>query len=148
VGWPHCVQNQDITQLGIDRQLTLIAFEAMNHWTEDGSFGLHVFHKNNELAGYSSVLHAMQLVGITGEYGRPLRAAVIGFGATGRGWHGLQLGTTHLICGPDVHRGQQHSLLRRGPQSVAAVELRYLGDQRSVAAISEDRARRPWGVGP
>jgi alanine dehydrogenase len=84
-GWPHCVQNQDITQLGIDRQLTLIAFEAMNHWAADGSFRLHVFHKNNELAGYCSVLHAMQLAGITGEYGRPLRAAVIGFGATGRG---------------------------------------------------------------
>ena len=84
-GWPHCVQNEDITQLGIDRQLTLIAFEAMNHWAGDGSFSLHVFHKNNELAGYCSVLHAMQLVGTTGEYGRPLRAAVISFGATGRG---------------------------------------------------------------
>ena len=84
-GWPHCVQNEDITQLGIDRRLTLIAFEAMNHWSADGSFNLHVFHKNNELAGYCSVLHAMQLVGTTGEYGRPLRAAVISFGATGRG---------------------------------------------------------------
>ena len=84
-GWPHCVQNPDITQLGIDRRLTLIAFEVMNHWTGEGSFSLHVFHKNNELAGYCSVLHAMQLQGTTGEYGRPLRAAVIGFGATGRG---------------------------------------------------------------
>jgi len=84
-GWPHCVQNEEITQLGIDRRLTLIAFEAMNHWSGDGSFGLHVFHKNNELAGYCSVLHAMQLVGITGEYGRQLRAGVISFGATGRG---------------------------------------------------------------
>jgi alanine dehydrogenase len=84
-GWPHCVQNADITQLGIDRRLTLIAFEAMNHWTREGSFRLHVFHKNNEMAGYCSVLHAMQLIGITGEYGRPLRAAVISFGATGRG---------------------------------------------------------------
>ncbi|MGI9006095.1 MAG: N(5)-(carboxyethyl)ornithine synthase [Streptosporangiaceae bacterium] len=84
-GWPHCVQNEDITQLAIDRKLTLLAFEAMNHWHEDGSFSLHVFHKNNEMAGYSSVLHAMQLAGITGEYGRPLRAAVISFGATGRG---------------------------------------------------------------
>ena len=69
----------------IDHRLTLIAWEAMNHWSRDGSFGLHVFHQNNELAGYSSVLHAMQLKGITGEYGRQLRAAVIGFGATGRG---------------------------------------------------------------
>ncbi|MDQ2814535.1 MAG: N(5)-(carboxyethyl)ornithine synthase [Actinomycetota bacterium] len=84
-GWPHCVQSEDITQLGIDRRLTLIAFEAMNHWSHDGSFDLHVFHKNNELAGYCSVLHAMQLIGTTGDYGRPLRAAVISFGATGRG---------------------------------------------------------------
>jgi alanine dehydrogenase len=84
-GWPHCVQNADITQRAIDRRLTLIAFEAMNHWNHDGSFRLHVFHKNNEMAGYCSVLHAMQLIGVTGEYGRPLRAAVISFGATGRG---------------------------------------------------------------
>jgi alanine dehydrogenase len=84
-GWPHCVQDQELTQLGIDRRLTLIAFEAMNHWTADGAFSLHVFHKNNELAGYCSVLHALQLLGMTGDYGRRLRAAVISFGATARG---------------------------------------------------------------
>jgi alanine dehydrogenase len=84
-GWPHCVQSREITQLAVDRGLTMIAFEAMNHWTADGGFGLHVFHKNNELAGYCSVLHALQLIGTTGVYGRRLRAAVIGFGATGRG---------------------------------------------------------------
>ena len=58
-GWPHCVQDTQLTQLAIDRRLTLIAFEAMNHWTRDGRFRLHVFHKNNELAGYCSVLHAL-----------------------------------------------------------------------------------------
>ena len=84
-GWPHCVQDQELTQLAIDRGLTLIAFEAMNHWKSDGSFGLHVFHKNNELAGYSSVLHALQLAGATGDYGPRLRAVVIGFGSTARG---------------------------------------------------------------
>jgi alanine dehydrogenase len=84
-GWPHCVQNERITQLAIDRRLTLIAFEAMHHWHRDGSFNLHVFHKNNELAGYCSVLHALQIVGSTGDYGRRLRAVVIGFGATARG---------------------------------------------------------------
>lgn len=84
-GWPHCVQDRTITQLAIDRDLTLIAFEAMNHWTADGHVGLHVFHKNNELAGYCSVLQAMELVGITGDYGRRLSAVVIGFGATARG---------------------------------------------------------------
>ncbi|SED28645.1 Alanine dehydrogenase [Nocardioides exalbidus] len=84
-GWPHCVQDTELTQLAIDRELTLIAFEAMNHWTRDGYVGLHVFHKNNELAGYCSVLQAMELVGITGDYGRRLSAVVIGFGATARG---------------------------------------------------------------
>ncbi|WP_147063716.1 N(5)-(carboxyethyl)ornithine synthase [Knoellia locipacati] len=84
-GWPHCVQDAALTQEAIDRRLTLIAFEAMNHWARDGSFLLHVFHLNNELAGYSSVLHALSLAGTTGTYGRRLRAVVIGFGATARG---------------------------------------------------------------
>ena len=84
-GWPHCVQDTEITQLAIDRQLTVIAFEAMNHWTADGAVGLHVFHKNNELAGYCSVLHALELIGTTGDFGRRLSAVVIGFGATARG---------------------------------------------------------------
>src|SRR6188768_996619 len=84
-GWPHCVQDREITQTAIDKSLTLIAWEAMNHWQADGGFGLHVFHKNNELAGYCSVLHALQLCGSTGDYGRRLSAVVIGFGATARG---------------------------------------------------------------
>lgn len=84
-GWPHCVQDRAITQHAIDKSLTLIAWEAMNHWTSDGGFGLHVFHKNNEIAGYCSVLHALQLCGSTGDYGRRLNAVVIGFGATARG---------------------------------------------------------------
>jgi alanine dehydrogenase len=84
-GWPHCVQDENLTQNAIDRKLTLIAWEAMNLWHSDGTFKLHVFHKNNELAGYCSVLHALQLVGLTGQYGRRLRAAVISFGATARG---------------------------------------------------------------
>ncbi len=84
-GWPHCVQDPVLTQSAIDRELTLIAFESMNHWTHDGAVGLHVFHKNNELAGYCSVIHALQLSGLTGDYGRRLSAVVIGFGATARG---------------------------------------------------------------
>ena len=46
---------------------------------------MHVFHGNNELAGYCSVLHALTLIGSTGHYGRRLTAAVIGFGNTARG---------------------------------------------------------------
>ncbi|MFE7797585.1 N(5)-(carboxyethyl)ornithine synthase [Nocardia sp. NPDC057440] len=84
-GWPHCVQDERMTQLAVDRGLTLIAWEAMNHWTKEGNFSVHVFHKNNELAGYCSVMHALQLRGSSGDYGRRMRAAVISFGATARG---------------------------------------------------------------
>ena len=84
-GWPHAVQDSPLTQVCIDKRLTLIAWEAMNHWTPSGGFMVHVFHMNNELAGYCSVLHAMTLKGTTGHYGRHLTAAVIGFGNTARG---------------------------------------------------------------
>ncbi len=84
-GWPHAVQDPDLTQIAIDKRLTLIAWEAMNHMTPSGDFVVHVFHQNNELAGYCSVLHALTLSGSTGHYGRQLRAAVLGFGNTARG---------------------------------------------------------------
>lgn len=99
-GWPHCVQDAALTQAAIDRRLTLVAWEAMNHWSGDGSFLLHVFHKNNELAGYGSVLHAMSLAGLTGTYGRRLTAAVIGFGATARG--AVTALTSHGIHDVDI----------------------------------------------
>jgi len=84
-GWPHLVQDEELAQAAIDRKLTVIAWESMNHWTPDGAFRLHVFHRNNEIAGYASVLHALSLTGTAGAYGPRRRAAVIGFGATGRG---------------------------------------------------------------
>jgi alanine dehydrogenase len=84
-GWPHCVQDRAMAQLAIDRRVTLIAWEAMNHWSDEGVFVRHVFHQNNALAGYCSVLHAFSLLGISGDFGRPLSAAVISFGATARG---------------------------------------------------------------
>ena len=83
-GWPHCVQDTALTQLAIDKRLTLIAWEAMHYWT-DGVAGVHVFHRNNEIAGYASVLHAMTLMGTSGVYGRKLSAVVLGYGNTARG---------------------------------------------------------------
>ena len=110
-GWVHAVQDAEITAVAVERRLTLIAWEAMNHWAADGSFGVHVFHKNNELAGYCSVLHAMQLAGITGEYGRRRRAAVISFGSTARG-------AVSALMGMGVH--DISVLTRREAAAVAA----------------------------
>jgi alanine dehydrogenase len=84
-GWPHAVQDAELTQICIEKKLTLVAWEAMNHWSPSGDFVVHVFHMNNELAGYCSVLHAMALVGSTGHYGPHLTAVVIGFGNVARG---------------------------------------------------------------
>ena len=68
-GYAHCVQQQTITQAAIDRKLTLIAFEDMFVWGPNRQIGRHTFYKNNEMAGYCAVLHALQLKGVDGHYG-------------------------------------------------------------------------------
>ncbi len=84
-GWPHCVQQRAITQTAIDRKLTLIAWEAMHRWSKNGDWQMHIFHKNNELAGYAGVQHAMNLLGIDGNYGPKKKAVVLSFGSVSRG---------------------------------------------------------------
>lgn len=84
-GYPHCVQQRDITQTAIDRKQTLIAFEDMFVWSPSGQMGRHTFYKNNEMAGYCAVLHALQLKGIDGHYGNQRKTLIFGFGAVSRG---------------------------------------------------------------
>lgn len=84
-GWPHCVQQTEITQAAIDRRLTLIAFEEMFEWTREGLPGLHTFYRNNEMAGYCGALQALQLKGIDGYYGRSRKVLVFSLGAVSRG---------------------------------------------------------------
>ena len=84
-GWPHCVQQSDITQAAIDRKQTLLAFEDMFVWGPKGQSGRHTFYKSNEMAGYCAVLHALQLKGIDGHYGNQRKAVIFSFGAVSRG---------------------------------------------------------------
>ncbi|MGH1436248.1 MAG: N(5)-(carboxyethyl)ornithine synthase [Lewinella sp.] len=84
-GWPHCVQQRRITQTAIDRKLTLIAWEAMHRWSAHGDWQMHIFQNNNEIAGYAGVHHAMNLMGIDGNYGPNRKAVVISFGSVSRG---------------------------------------------------------------
>ncbi len=84
-GWMHCVQQKNIAQIAIDKKLTLIAWEQMFEWDETEQKGTHIFYKNNEIAGYAAVNHALNLLGITGNYGNPLKAAILSFGSVGRG---------------------------------------------------------------
>lgn len=84
-GWPHCVQQKEITQIAIDRKQTLIAFEDMFVWGPKGQMGRHTFYKNNEMAGYCAVLHALQLKGIDGHYGNQRKTIIFSFGTVSRG---------------------------------------------------------------
>src|SRR3546814_8902349 len=68
-GYTHCAQQRAITQAALDHKLTLVAFEEMYIWSPSGQMGRHTFYKNNEMAGYCAVLHALQLKGIDGHYG-------------------------------------------------------------------------------
>ena len=90
-GWVHCVQQRGHTQASIDRKLTLIAWENMYIWGSKGERGIHIFHKNNEMAGYSGVIHALSLIGRTASYGPPRKVVVFSFGSVSRGAiHALQ----------------------------------------------------------
>ncbi len=82
-GWIHSVQQQEITQVAIDKKMTLVAFENMNHHSKQGR--VHIFQKNNELAGYCGVQHALSLRGIDGHYGPCRKAVVLSFGSVSRG---------------------------------------------------------------
>jgi N5-(carboxyethyl)ornithine synthase len=82
-GWIHSVQQSIIAQIAIDKKLTLVAWENMNY--KNGRELLHIFNKNNEMAGYCGVQHALQLLGIDGQYGPKRKVAVISQGSVSRG---------------------------------------------------------------
>lgn len=139
-GWPHCVQQEEITQVAIDRKLTLIAWEAMFGWSANGSRGTHVFERNNEMAGYAGVIHGMGLVGLDGIYGPRAKAVVLSHGS--------------------VSRGAIHALLARGFGDLTVYTQRdpwgvhdkipgcrygrmYQDDSGAMIAVSEDHEERP-----
>jgi N5-(carboxyethyl)ornithine synthase len=84
-GYPHCIQQQQVTQVAVNRKQTLIAFEDMFVWGPEGQVGRHTFYKNNEMAGYCAVIHALQLKGIDGHYGNQRKVIIFSFGAVSRG---------------------------------------------------------------
>ena len=84
-GWAHLVQQKAITQVCIEKKLSVLAWESMHKWTNDGEFRRHIFHKNNEIAGYAAVLDALRILGIDGNYGPAKHAVIVGFGSVGRG---------------------------------------------------------------
>jgi len=76
-GWVHAVQGKEITDVLVERRMTAIAWEDM---FEDGR--LHVFWRNNEIAGEAAVIHAAQF---SGRLPYEWNAAILGRGNCARG---------------------------------------------------------------
>ncbi len=141
-GYPHCAQQPEITQTAIDRKLTLIAFEDMFVWSPVGQMGRHTFYKNNELAGYCAVLHALQLRGIDGHYGNQRKVIIFSFGAVSRGAiyalkaHGFR-DITICIQRPD-------HMVREEVLDVHYVRVREgIGKEARIVTIEHDGKVRP-----
>jgi alanine dehydrogenase len=83
-GWPHCVQQRALTQAAIERRQTLIAWEAMFLWQGEVR-DMHLFYRNNEMAGYCSAIHALACAGLDGHYGENLKVVALSFGSVSRG---------------------------------------------------------------
>ena len=82
IGWCHCVQDQKLTTIAVERKLTLIALEDMFYW-RNGQCQEHVFSENNEIAGEMGVLHALEHDNILPRFMRNNKACVIGYGSVG-----------------------------------------------------------------
>ena len=145
-GYVHCVQQSDITQAAVDRKQTLIAFEDMFVWSPDGYMGRHIFYKNNEMAGYCAVLHALQLKGIDGHYGNQRKIIIFGFGAVSHGAiyalkaHGFRDITVCIQC-PD-HKVREevldcHYVKVRPGRSSGETRMVVVEHDGSVRPLSE-----------
>ncbi len=95
-GWIHCVQGKAITDVALEKKMTYITWESMNIWGKDKIWKSHILQKNNEIAGYAGVVHALQLQGITGQYGKKRKSAIIGHGSVARG-------AAYALKGMDIH---------------------------------------------
>lgn len=106
-GWIHSVQHSELVQIAIDKKMTLISWENM--YSTGKRSRVHIFQKNNELAGYCGVQHGLQSRGIDGNFGAHRKCVILSFGSVSRGavyalkGHGFQDITvltsrpTHLI---------------------------------------------------
>jgi alanine dehydrogenase len=118
-GWPHAVQQRAIVQQAIERRITVIAWEAMHIWGDSGEKLMHVFYKNNELAGYAAILHVLEILGIDGYYGPRRKVVILSHGSVSRGaiyaLHGRGFNNIHVFTrrqpyqvgdqNPDVYYG-------------------------------------------
>ena len=75
-GWVHLVQNKELTDLCIKKHFSTLCWENM--FDHD----LHVFYRNNQIAGEAAIFHAFQCYGKSPD---GLKVAVLGNGNVASG---------------------------------------------------------------
>lgn len=76
VGWFHCVQNQTITKLAVDKKLTLICMEGL--FTENGRY---FFEENSRITGRQAVNYTLNITNKIDDIKQKI--LVIGHGSAG-----------------------------------------------------------------
>lgn len=99
-GWIHAVKNRDLTDLLLDKKITVIAFEDMFYKNR------HIFYKNNILAGEAACYNAINYLGRIPDN---LNAAIIGNGNTA---HGAYKALSKLGVNIDIYTRNLEKLLR------------------------------------
>ena len=103
-GWVHAVKNRDLTDLLLDKKITVIAFEDMFYKNR------HIFYKNNILAGEAACYNAINYLGRLPDN---LNAAIIGNGNTAHGAYKAlsKLGTNVEIYTRDLEELLKENLI-------------------------------------
>lgn len=78
IGWIHAVQSPEVVNIATKKRLTLIALESCFD-----TAGRHILHKNNYIAGYQGVQHALAIHSLSPCL-KP-KVCIIGYGDVGRG---------------------------------------------------------------
>ena len=128
---------REITDIAVERKQTLLAFESMHSWTTGAVRDVHLFYRNNEMAGYCAVQHAFGLYGIDGHYGPPRSAVVLSLGSVSRGAICALLGRGSRTspCTPRAHPSWF------GIGCTAAPTVRWFETSTSVCGPSRRTAR-------
>lgn len=99
-GWVHAVKNKKLTDLLLNKKITVIAFEDMFYKNR------HIFYKNNILAGEEACYNAINYLGRLPDN---LNAAIIGNGNTA---HGAYKALSKLGVSVDIYTRDLEELLR------------------------------------
>jgi len=127
-GWHHLVQNKQNVDLIIEKKITAISIEQMFE------NGIYILEDNRLIAGYASIMHALQLKGLTGylSTSQP-KIAILSYGCVGKGAIDafISLGMTNI----DVFTQRDPSEVKDRKNNIKYVK--YVNDDERFNTLEE-----------